>query len=109
MKKVKRKPAKKARIERTGDAPIPPTRKGDLPVMNYDISTEAGLKLLKDELNRIPRGFGSAVLFNCGTFRQTLAVIDKAKKGTTHFRFGKDVWNGQGVFKGITVHRYKTA
>lgn len=60
-------------------------------------------------------GFSSAVLFNCGTFRQTLAALEKhfvvsrSPRGQKIFRFGKDIWNGEGVFKGITVHRYNLA
>ena len=116
---TKRKPAKKASKKKKpvpqGNYAIRPTNKGHkLPVMYYD-GSEKSIALLKDELQRIPPGFGSAVLFNAGTFRQTLAALEKAFKGligssnVRQYRFGKDIWNGQNKFKGITVHRYNYA
>lgn len=118
-KTLRKTPAKKARQARsaslsTGVQQVIRERKGELDVLRIKFNDEADLNKLKSEMLSILPGFGSTMLFTCGTMGKTLATIDKARKQlravgiTNQFRFGKTFFNGQSKFKGITIHRYNT-
>lgn len=111
-KERKRKKPPGYKGERTHIQPIK-YNKGNLDILHLDPNKAEDFAKLKSEMLSILPGFASSVLFNAGTMRKTLFLIDKAKKelrligaNPDQFRFGKAIFNGQNKFKGLVMHRY---